>query len=412
MTIGTSGRPVPGDPDCALHDPLEEYRLLGKFQEMLLCSREDEQILDDVVEAGGLGADVARDLLAAADPRRVSPGEDAAARVDRRDRRSELVRQDREEGPSLGTILAGCGHISQDDDLPAPFGRFGVGGDPLHGKRPQLEPAIRHGRAAEGSAVRLASRPRQLFESGQEVSGVLNGPAGEQPICGRVDDPDLISRITDEDRFGHRVDDGTQLRRWARTPPRRARQRSARRLGRPGDADRRRAFVLASGAVSFPRPVLSIGRGGCDPNRGAGGPLGRIAAPWLTGRTARGACNARVIPIAAPLRPRHPLPRRTGGGTGNRRRTTILEDRNERDHDAQGRSRQGQGAARELGKTTERGVKTRQELFTTIKAELTVHEIIEEEIFYPALKEHPKAKDIVLEAYEEHNVVDTIMGEM
>jgi hemerythrin-like domain-containing protein len=66
----------------------------------------------------------------------------------------------------------------------------------------------------------------------------------------------------------------------------------------------------------------------------------------------------------------------------------------------------------ELETTTERGVKTREELFTRIKADLTVHEIIEEEIFYPALKEHPKAKDIVLEAYEEHNVVDTLMGEL
>jgi hemerythrin-like domain-containing protein len=70
------------------------------------------------------------------------------------------------------------------------------------------------------------------------------------------------------------------------------------------------------------------------------------------------------------------------------------------------------GLLEQLGRTTERGVKTRQDLFATIKSELTVHEIIEEEIFYPALKEHPKAKDIVLEAYEEHNVVDTIMGEM
>ena len=70
------------------------------------------------------------------------------------------------------------------------------------------------------------------------------------------------------------------------------------------------------------------------------------------------------------------------------------------------------GLLEELGRTTERGVKTRQQLFETIKAELTVHEIIEEEIFYPALKEHPKAREIVLEAYEEHNVVDTIMGEM
>ena len=62
--------------------------------------------------------------------------------------------------------------------------------------------------------------------------------------------------------------------------------------------------------------------------------------------------------------------------------------------------------------TTERAVKTRAELLATIKRELTVHEDIEETIFYPALKEHPKAKEIVLEAYEEHNVVDTVMGEL
>ena len=45
----------------------------------------------------------------------------------------------------------------------------------------------------------------------------------------------------------------------------------------------------------------------------------------------------------------------------------------------------------ELESTTERGVKTRTELFATIKGELTVHEIIEEAIFYPELKAHPKA---------------------
>ena len=54
----------------------------------------------------------------------------------------------------------------------------------------------------------------------------------------------------------------------------------------------------------------------------------------------------------------------------------------------------------------------RQRLFGRIRAELTVHEIIEEEIFYPALKAHPKAKDIVLEGIEEHNVVDTLLGEL
>ena len=66
----------------------------------------------------------------------------------------------------------------------------------------------------------------------------------------------------------------------------------------------------------------------------------------------------------------------------------------------------------ELETTTERGIKTRTELFATIKGELMVHETIEEEIFYPALKGHPKAKEIVLEGYEEHHVVDLLMGEL
>jgi hemerythrin-like domain-containing protein len=66
----------------------------------------------------------------------------------------------------------------------------------------------------------------------------------------------------------------------------------------------------------------------------------------------------------------------------------------------------------ELESTTDRGVKTREELFTKVKQELVIHEAIEEEIFYPALKEHPKTKDIALEAYEEHHVVDTVMAEI
>ncbi len=66
----------------------------------------------------------------------------------------------------------------------------------------------------------------------------------------------------------------------------------------------------------------------------------------------------------------------------------------------------------ELESTTERGVKTRTELFAKIKKELQVHETIEEEILYPALKKHPKAKEITLEGYEEHNVVDRLLAEL
>jgi len=66
----------------------------------------------------------------------------------------------------------------------------------------------------------------------------------------------------------------------------------------------------------------------------------------------------------------------------------------------------------ELEPTTERGIKTRNELFGRIQELLRVHEIIEEEIFYPGLRDHPKTKEIALEGYEEHDVVDSIMGEL
>jgi hemerythrin-like domain-containing protein len=66
----------------------------------------------------------------------------------------------------------------------------------------------------------------------------------------------------------------------------------------------------------------------------------------------------------------------------------------------------------ELDSTTERAEKTRRDGLAKLKQELTIHEAIEEEIFYPALKQHAEAKEIVLEAFEEHDVVDAIMSEI
>ncbi|HJR97898.1 MAG TPA: hemerythrin domain-containing protein [Actinomycetota bacterium] len=66
----------------------------------------------------------------------------------------------------------------------------------------------------------------------------------------------------------------------------------------------------------------------------------------------------------------------------------------------------------DLESTTDRAEKTRTEGLATLKAELEIHETIEEEIFYPALKEHPKTKDLALEGYEEHHVVDMVMAEI
>ncbi len=67
---------------------------------------------------------------------------------------------------------------------------------------------------------------------------------------------------------------------------------------------------------------------------------------------------------------------------------------------------------KQLDETTERAEVTRTEGFEELKTRLDVHETIEEEILYPALKEHAKTKAITLEAYEEHHVVDMLMAEL
>jgi hemerythrin-like domain-containing protein len=63
-------------------------------------------------------------------------------------------------------------------------------------------------------------------------------------------------------------------------------------------------------------------------------------------------------------------------------------------------------------KTGESKPDKRRSIFEELKREMMVHEQIEEEIFYKELRAHPKAKDLVLEGIEEHNVVDTIMGQL
>ena len=62
--------------------------------------------------------------------------------------------------------------------------------------------------------------------------------------------------------------------------------------------------------------------------------------------------------------------------------------------------------------TTERAVKGRGALLDTITTELGIHELIEEQILYPALKEHPEAREIVLEGFQEHHVADLILKEL
>ncbi len=70
------------------------------------------------------------------------------------------------------------------------------------------------------------------------------------------------------------------------------------------------------------------------------------------------------------------------------------------------------GILEKLDATTERGVKTREELFTQLKTELDVHTRLEETIFYPALEKADETRDITLEAFEEHRLVKQLLGEL
>ena len=56
----------------------------------------------------------------------------------------------------------------------------------------------------------------------------------------------------------------------------------------------------------------------------------------------------------------------------------------------------------------------RQQLMNEIAIALEGHTVIEEEMFYPAVRglETQRAEEIVLEAFEEHHVVKLVLGEL
>lgn len=66
----------------------------------------------------------------------------------------------------------------------------------------------------------------------------------------------------------------------------------------------------------------------------------------------------------------------------------------------------------EGAQTTERAKKGRREILKSLTDEMNVHEALEEQVFYPALKPHAEAHDLVLESYQEHHVADQIIKEL
>jgi hemerythrin-like domain-containing protein len=51
-------------------------------------------------------------------------------------------------------------------------------------------------------------------------------------------------------------------------------------------------------------------------------------------------------------------------------------------------------------------------LWTQLKRMLSTHEELEETYFYPPLKQEPAARDMILEAYQEHHVMDVLIEEI
>lgn len=62
--------------------------------------------------------------------------------------------------------------------------------------------------------------------------------------------------------------------------------------------------------------------------------------------------------------------------------------------------------------TTERAIKGRGEILDALTSELGVHEALEEQLLYPALRPHIEAHTIVLEGIEEHHVADILIKEL
>lgn len=62
--------------------------------------------------------------------------------------------------------------------------------------------------------------------------------------------------------------------------------------------------------------------------------------------------------------------------------------------------------------TADKGDRSAKELFNQLNQALTTHTQIEEQIFYPELKKFDETKDLIPEAFEEHQEVKDILAEM
>ena len=66
----------------------------------------------------------------------------------------------------------------------------------------------------------------------------------------------------------------------------------------------------------------------------------------------------------------------------------------------------------QLSETSARAVKSRERLFAQLKQELELHTEVEEEHFYPALRDEEETKDLVETALDEHDEVKELLEEL
>lgn len=70
------------------------------------------------------------------------------------------------------------------------------------------------------------------------------------------------------------------------------------------------------------------------------------------------------------------------------------------------------GILDDLSETSEKAEKTRESGFKKLKGELIPHMRAEEKAFYPPLQEHDEAREVALEALEEHHVAESVLNEL
>jgi len=70
------------------------------------------------------------------------------------------------------------------------------------------------------------------------------------------------------------------------------------------------------------------------------------------------------------------------------------------------------GMIAELKETGDDEGARRAELFAALKVELTMHQHVEESVFYNSLKDIAETRPDALEAINEHHVVDTLLAEL